>query len=147
MNREEAEGPERGRSRPLGATAVALYLLLAPVWQIAALLLNHQVLRFGIPTWKNSLIYLLIAPAVGYLVWRRHARARFALYVFLTMEGYRAIKTGTFGLLVFCGAIMLYFQFPHVRRAYPRIQPGQVRARLRRWWGLLRHLGRGDPAA
>jgi hypothetical protein len=63
---------------------------------------------------------------------RRHERARFSVYVFLSCEILRAIRihSGLLGLLA-AGSI-LYLQLPAARRFHPSVDPRKVRARLLR---------------
>jgi len=71
-------------------TSLALWLLAAPALQALALA-GLPVLNFSPGHVWNYLAYGLAAPWVGILLWRRHPRARFAAYVFLTLETGRGV--------------------------------------------------------
>ena len=71
--------------RPAVVVAIVLALALAPVLQ-AASLAGLRLLNFAPDRPWNYVAYGLAAPYVAVLLWRRHARARFAAYVFLTHE-------------------------------------------------------------
>src|SRR5260370_41859928 len=71
-------------------TGLALWLLSAPALQALALG-GLSVLNFAPGHVWNYLAYGLAAPWVGILLWRRHLRARFAAYVFLTLEAGRGL--------------------------------------------------------
>jgi hypothetical protein len=62
---------------------------------------------------------------------RRHERARFSVYVFLSCEILRAIRVRS-GLLGLLSAVaILYLQLPEARRFHPAVDPSRVLARLR----------------
>jgi hypothetical protein len=66
-----------------------------------ALSLDTRWLNFGSHQPWDAFIYFVIAPVVGALMLRRHERARFSVYVFLSCEILRAIRihSGLLGLL------------------------------------------------
>ena len=104
------------------------------VRRMLALLRGRHWLNFGSTRAWDAFVYFLIAPLVGTLMLRRHERARFSVYVFLSCEILRAwrIHSPALGVLAF-GAI-LYLQTPAVRRIHPSVDPRRVleRVRLRR---------------
>jgi len=125
--------PARGAEarRPLGLWLLTLALLASPLVHLAALALGRHWLNFGSHRVWDGFVYLLIAPIVGTLMFRRHERARFSVYVFLTCEILRAvqIRSPALGLLAL-GAI-LYLQLPAARRYHPSIDPRRVLERIR----------------
>lgn len=126
-----------GAGRPLGLWLLTLGLLASPLVHLAALALGRQWLNFGSHRAWDAFVYLLIAPIVGTLMLRRHERARFSVYVFLTCEILRAVRIHSLALgLLSLGAI-LYLQLPAARRYHPSIDPRRVleRIRLRRGSG------------
>jgi hypothetical protein len=62
---------------------------------------------------------------------RRHERARFSVYVFLSCEILRAIRIHSWLLGLLAAGAILYLQFPAPRQFHPSIDPRQVRVRLR----------------
>ena len=66
-----------------------------------------------------------VAPAVAWLLWRRHARARFTAYVFFSVMTARAIITATWPLAAFALGAIGALQLPSARRAWPRLTRGQ----------------------
>ena len=117
--------------RPAGLWLLTVALLASPLFHLMALLLGAHWLNFGSHHPWDGFVYFLIAPVVGTLMLRRHERARFSVYVFLSCEILRAIRihSGLLGLLA-AGAI-LYLQLPAARRFHPSVDPRQVLARLR----------------
>ena len=66
-----------------------------------------------------------VAPVVAWLLWRRHPRARFAAYIFLSVLAARALITGAWPLLVFALAAIGVLQLPAAQRAWPRLTRGR----------------------
>lgn len=130
-------GEPRHAGRPLGLWLLTIALLASPLVHLAALALGRQWLNFGSHRIWDGLVYLLIAPLVGTLMLRRHERARFSAYVFLTCEILRAVRIGSPALGVLALAALLYLQLPAARRVHPSIDPRRVleRIRLRRGAG------------
>jgi len=121
----------KGVRRPAGLWLLTVAFLASPAFHLLALLLNTRWLNFGSHHPWDGFVYFVIAPVVGALMLRRHERARFSAYVFLSCEILRAIRihSGVLGLLA-AGAI-LYLQLPAARRFHPSVDPRQVLARLR----------------
>jgi hypothetical protein len=117
--------------RPVGLWLLTLALLASPALHAWALSVHARWLNFGSHHLWDGFVYLVIAPLVGALMWRRHERARFSVYVFLTCEILRAIRiqSGLLGLLA--AAAIVYLQFPTPRRFHPSVDPRKVMARLR----------------
>jgi hypothetical protein len=87
--------------RPAGLWLLTVALLASPVFHLWALLVRRHWLNFGSHHPWDSFVYFVIAPLVGVLMLRRHERARFSVYVFLSCEILRAIRihSGLLGLL------------------------------------------------
>ena len=63
---------------------------------------------------------------------RRHERARFSVYVFLSCEILRAIRIQSWPLgLLAATSILCLLQLPAARRFHPSVDPRKVMARLR----------------
>src|SRR4029079_10725730 len=122
---------EDGVRRPAGLWLLTIALLASAALHGLALLLHAHWLNFGSPHPWDSFVYFVIAPIVGALMLRRHERARFSVYVFLSCEIPREIRihSGPLGLLA-AGSI-LYLQLPAPRRFHPAVDPAKVMARLR----------------
>ena len=75
-------------------------------------------------------MYFIIAPIVGALMLRRHERARFSVYVFLSCEILRAVRIHSPALGLLAAGWILYLQFPAVRRLHPSVDPRKVLDRL-----------------
>jgi hypothetical protein len=113
------------RRRPLelaASAAVSLYFLGSPLRLLGEVSLRPRLL----------IIYVLVAPIVGLLLLLRHRRARFASYIFLTMDVVRTAVRGVWPFLVADLLILLFLQTPLMRRVYPRIDSARVAARWRR---------------
>jgi hypothetical protein len=127
MERENVE--EMGR--PAGLWLLTIVLLASPVIHLLALLFDTRWLNFGSHLPWDGFVYLVIAPVVGALMLRRHERARFSAYVFLSCEILRAIRIHSWPLGVLAAASILYLQLPAPRRFHPSVDPRKVMARLR----------------
>ena len=115
----------KARLRPLelaASAAVSLYFLTSPLRLVGEVSLRPRLL----------IIYALVAPIVGLLLLVRHRRARFAAYIFLTMDLVRTAVRGVWPFLVADLLLLLFLQTPLMRRIYPRIDSARVAARWRR---------------
>ena len=126
----EAETADRMR-RPAGLWLLTVVLLASPVIHLLALSFDTRWLNFGSHLPWDAFVYFVIAPVVGALMLRRHERARFSVYVFLSCEILRAIRIHSWLLGVLAAASILYLQLPAARRFHPSVDPRKVMARLR----------------
>ena len=117
--------------RPAGLWLLTLVLLASPALHALALLLNARWLNFGSHHPWDGFVYFIIAPIVGVLMLRRHERARFSVYVFLSCEIIRAIRIHSWLLGLLAAGSIVYLQFPAARRFHPMVDPQKVMARLR----------------
>src|SRR5207244_9608352 len=78
--------------RPAGLWLLTVVLLTSPVIHLLALFFDTRWLNFGSRLPWDAFVYFVIAPVVGALMLRRHERARFSVYVFLSCEILRAIR-------------------------------------------------------
>jgi hypothetical protein len=124
------DGRESAR-RPAVVAMLAAWLALAPLLQ-ALSLAGLRVASFAPDRPWNYLAYGLAAPYVGWLVWRRHPRARFAAYVFLTHEALRGVHFHRRDAVAIAAAWVLLLQLPAARRWMPSLRPAEMRARCRR---------------
>ena len=106
-------------------------LLASPMIHAGALLLRTRWLNFGSLRVWDAFVYFLIAPIVGGLMLRRHERARFSAYVFLSCEILRAVRIHSPGLGLIAVGFLVYLQMPASRRFHPSVDPRRVLARLR----------------
>ena len=118
-------------SRPAGLWLLTIALLVAPIVHLVALWLDRQWLNFGSRRAWDGFVYLLIAPLVGTLMLRRHERARFSVYVFLSCEILRALRIQSLPLGLLALAAILYLQLPAARRFHPSVDPRRVLERIR----------------
>lgn len=117
--------------RPAGLWVLTIALLASPAIHALALFFNTHWLNFGSHHLWDSFVYLIIAPVVGWLMLRRHERARFSAYVFLSCEILRAIRIHSWLLGLLSATSILYLQLPAARRFHPSVDPRKVMARLR----------------
>jgi hypothetical protein len=122
---------EKRPSRPFGLWILTLALLGSPVIHAGALLLRTRWLNFGSLKLWDGLVYFLIAPIVGGLMLRRHDRARFSVYVFLSCEVLRALQIHSPALGLLALGFLVSLQLPASRRFHPSVDPRRVLARLR----------------
>ena len=132
MSPERSEKPP---TRPFGLWVLTLGLLASPIIHAGALLLRTRWLNFGSPRLWDAFVYFLIAPIVGVLMLRRHERARFSVYVFLSCEILRAVRIHSLALGLIAVGFLVYLQTPAARRFHPSVDPRRVLARL----GVKRH--------
>jgi hypothetical protein len=120
-----------GRVRRPGIVwALAGSLALAPALQLASLA-GLRFGNFGPDRVWSWVAYGLAAPYVGWLVWRRHPRARFAAYVFLTHEAVRGVHLRRWEAVAVAGVWVLLLQLPAARRWLPSLRPAELRLRWR----------------
>jgi len=117
--------------RPFGLWILTIGLLGSPVIHACALLLHTRWLNFGSVKLWDGLVYFLIAPIVGTLMLKRHERARFSAYVFLSCEVLRAARIHSLALGLIAVGFLVYLQLPASRRFHPSVDPRKVLARLR----------------
>ena len=118
-------------SRPAGLWLIMIALLVGPIVHLVALWLDRQWLNFGSRRSWDGFVNLLIAPLVGTLMLRRHERARFSVYVFLSSELLRALRIRSLPLGLLALAAILYLQLPAARRVHPSVDPRRVLERIR----------------
>jgi hypothetical protein len=117
--------------RPAGLWLLTLALLTSPALHALALFFNTNWLNFGSHRAWDAFVYFIIAPVVGALMLRRHERARFSVYVFMSCEILRAIRIHSWPLGLLAVGSILYLQVPAARVFHPSIDPRRVMARLR----------------
>jgi|SRR5262245_15892280 len=117
--------------RPAGLWLLTVVLLASPAFHASALFLDKHWLNFGSHHPWDGFVYFIIAPVVGVLMLRRHERARFSVYVFLSCEILRAMRIHSWPLGLFAAGAILYLQVPAARRFHPMVDPDKVMARLR----------------
>jgi hypothetical protein len=120
-----------GVRRPAGLWLLTVVLLTSPAIHLAALWLGTRWLNFGSRQPWDAFVYFIIAPIVGALMLRRHERARFSVYVFLSCEILRATRIHSWPLGLLAVISILYLQLPAARRFHPSVDPRKVMARLR----------------
>jgi hypothetical protein len=120
-----------GMRRPAGLWLLTAALLASPAIHLLALLFDTRWLNFGSHHPWDGFVYFVIAPVVGTLMLRRHERARFSAYVFLSCEILRASRIHSWPLGLLAVAAILYLQLPAARRFHPMVDPRKVMARLR----------------
>ena len=117
--------------RPAGLWLLTVVLLASPLIHLLALFFHTRWLNFGSRLPWDAFVYFAIAPVVGALMLRRHERARFSVYVFLSCEILRAIRIHSWLLGLLSATAILYLQLPAARRFHPSVDPRKVMARLR----------------
>ena len=84
-------------------------------------------LTYQPPYWRTLLIYGCGAAYIGYLCWRQWPRARFAVYVFLSVDIVRAVRGSHWLTVVIDLVVLSILQLPSVRAVYPSIRPRERR--------------------
>lgn len=124
-------GDGESARRPGIIVGLAAWLALAPLLQ-ALSLAGLRVANFAPDRHWNYVAYGLVAPYVAWLVWRRHRRARFAAYVFLTHEALRGVHFHRRDAVAVAALWVLLLQLPAARHWLPSLRPAEMRARWRR---------------
>ena len=81
----------------------------------------YAVIAATLGWWPSTIGALIVA----WLLWRRHARARFGAYVFLSILTVRAFLTGVWPLALFALALIGVLQLPVAREVWPRLTWGR----------------------
>ena len=102
-------------SRALRVIAVAVPLALA-FYAIVAVVVMHR----GISAAAAALAAVLL--------WRRHRRARFSAYIFLSAVAARGLFTHAWPVAGFAAAAIAVLQLPAARRAWPSVNRARGRA-------------------
>lgn len=125
-----ASGAAADPRRPGVVVALSVCLMLAPVLQLMSVggLRIANAAPDRVWSW---VAYGLAAPYVAWLVWRRHPRARFAAYVFLTHEVVRGVHLHRWDAVGMAALWILLLQLPAARRWLPSLRPAEIRARWR----------------
>jgi hypothetical protein len=115
------------------AQAPAVYVLTAffglqVVLASGSFAMGLPWLTYQPPYWRTLLIYGCGAAYIGYLCWRQSPRARFAAYVFLSVDIIRAVRGSHWATVVIDLMVLSVMQLPSVRAVYPSIRPRQLRA-------------------
>ena len=126
----EALPPAAPPRRPVGLWLLTVVLLASPVVHGAALAAGRHWLNFGSRRPWDGFVYFAIAPFVGFLMLRRHERARFSVYVFLSCEILRAVRIDSLALGALAVGALVYLQLPAARRFHPSVDPRRVLARI-----------------
>ena len=121
-----------GRSVVVDAKAPAVYVLTAFFGLQVVLASGSSAtglpwLIYQPPYWRILLIYGCGAAYIGYLCWQQSPRARFAAYVFLSVDIVRAVRGSHWLTVVIDLVVLSLMQLPSVRAIYPSIRPGERR--------------------
>jgi hypothetical protein len=87
-------------------------------------LLGLPFLNYQPPYWRTLLIYGCGAAYIAYLCWRQSPRARFAAYIFLSVDVMRVIRGSHWLTVLIDLAVIIVMQMPTFRAVYPPIRPG-----------------------
>jgi hypothetical protein len=95
---------------------------------VVAAMAGGLVVYAGLAFLAHRWLSGLVAPLVAALLVRRHPRARFAAYVFLSALALRSLLTGAWPAAVFAAAGIAVLQTRAARRTWPRLTAGRTRA-------------------
>jgi len=84
-------------------------------------LVAYSAVAVALGWWPSA----AVAPLVAWLLWRRHARARFTAYVFFSVMTARAVLIASWPLALFALGAIGALQLPAARRAWPRLTRGR----------------------
>jgi hypothetical protein len=116
----------------VNAKAPAVYVLTAffglqVVLASGSFAMGLSWLTYQPPYWRTLLIYGCGAAYIGYLCWRQSPRARFAAYVFLSVDIIRALRGSHWLTVVIDLVVLSILQLPSVRAVYPSIRSRERR--------------------
>lgn len=111
--------------RPPEAVLICIYFFLGAFLQLYTYFVGIEILNYGSHHLRAFIIYCGFSPLAGYLLWVRSRRARFAAYVFLTMEIVRSLRGGRVVPLLIAASAILGLQTWRMRKIYPSM--------LKRW--------------
>ena len=74
---------------------------------------------------RGAWVSAAAAALTAWFLGRRHARARFATYIFFSAVAVRSALTGRWPTLAFAIAAVLVMQTPPALAAWPRLRPGR----------------------
>jgi len=135
----------------VNAKAPAVYVLTAffglqVVLASGSYAIGLPWLTYQPPYWRTLLIYGCGAAYIGYLCWRQSPRARFAAYVFLSVDIVRAVRGSHWLTVVIDLVVLSILQLPSVRAVYPSIRPRERRGLRGSQPTLPRHEGHSPQA-
>ena len=116
----------RVSTKALAVYVLTAFFALQVVLATGSFALALSFLTYQPPYWRTLLIYGCGAAVVGYLCWRQSPRARFAAYVFLTVDVIRAVRGSHGATALIDLAVLGVMQLPALRAAYPSIRPGHL---------------------
>lgn len=88
-------------------------------------LLGLPFLTYQPPYWRTLLIYGCGAGYIAYLCWQQSPRARFAAYIFLSVDVLRAVRGNHWWTVLIDLALIIAMQTPTFRAIYPPIRPAR----------------------
>jgi|SRR5688572_18748004 len=88
---------------------LALYAIVALAW---------------LQQWTSGVVAIIVA----LLLWRRHPRARFSMYILCSAMAMRALLAAEWPVLALAAAAIAAMQTPAAARAWPRLRRGGTRA-------------------
>jgi hypothetical protein len=108
--------------KPPAVYVLTAFLGLQVVLASSSAALGLPWLTYQPPYWRTLLIYGCGAAYIGYLCWRQSPRARFAAYVFLSVDVVRALRGSHWLTIVIDLVVLSLMQLPAVRAIYPSIR-------------------------
>ena len=109
--------PHAGAFDTYGARPYAPRVRIA----LPAALLVYALVALALGWWPSA----VAAPVVAWLLWRRHGRARFGAYIFLSVLTARALLSGSWPLALFAIGAIVLLQLPAAHRVWPRLTWGR----------------------
>jgi hypothetical protein len=112
------------RKQSVAVYALTAFFGLQVGFASSSVLLNLPFLAYQPPYWRTLLIYGCGAAYVACLCWRQSPRARFAAYIFLSVDVMRAMRGNHWWTVLIDLAVIIAMQTPTFRAVYPPIRPG-----------------------
>jgi hypothetical protein len=110
---------------------MAAFFALQAILAGSSFVLELPFLTYQPPYWRLLVIYGCGASYVSYLCWRQSPRARFAAYIFLTVDVIRAIRGDHWWTAIIDLVVIGIMQLPAFRAVYPSVRPARFGRRQR----------------
>jgi hypothetical protein len=116
---------------PPAVLFMAAFFALQAILAGSSFIFDWPFLTYQPPYWRLLLIYGCGASYVSYLCWRQSPRARFAAYIFLSVDVIRAIRGNYWWTAIIALAVIGIMQLPAFRAVYPSVRPARLWRRQR----------------
>ena len=97
---------------------LAIYYFLNPFLYLFSISQHKVFLNFGVQNWQFAVLYCVMAPLLGYLLWTVRLRTHIVLYAFLIFEVIRGARHGYWDAVMLGIAILLVALHSRMRNPF-----------------------------